>query len=86
LPLSGEPDPAVVADDEIRRNVERALLDLDPQKNADIRVLVSQGVVFLTGTVPTWDGNNDRLHAARSVPGVRSILSELVVAGEDPAR
>jgi osmotically-inducible protein OsmY len=69
-----------VEDEEIRRAVEDALLDLDAQENADIRVSVRNGVVWLTGSVPTWQGNNDRLHATRSVPGVRSIVNELQVA------
>jgi osmotically-inducible protein OsmY len=67
-------------DDEIRRAVEEALLDLDARENANIRVSVKDGVVWLTGSVPTWQGNNDRLHATRSVPGVRSIVNELQVA------
>jgi osmotically-inducible protein OsmY len=66
-------------DDVIRRGVTRALLDLDAQENADIRVLVTDGVVRLTGSVPTWEGNASRIHATRSVTGVRSILNELRV-------
>jgi len=65
--------------DVIRRSVTRALLDLDAQQNADIRVLVTDGVVRLTGSVPTWEGNASRVHATRSVTGVRSILNELRV-------
>jgi len=66
-------------DDVIRRGVTRALLDLDARENADIRVLVTDGVVRLTGSVPTWEGNASRVHATRSVTGVRSILNELRV-------
>jgi len=42
-------------------------------------VTVRDGVVWLTGTVPTWDGNDARLHAARSIPGVRTIVNEVFV-------
>ena len=67
-------------DEEIRRAVEDALLELDASQNASIRVSVKDGVVWLTGFVPTWQGNNDRLHATRTIPGVRSIVNELQVA------
>jgi osmotically-inducible protein OsmY len=38
--------------------------------------------VWLNGVVPTWEGNDARLHAARSVPGVRTIVNELQVGQE----
>jgi osmotically-inducible protein OsmY len=66
-------------DDEIRRAVQRAILDLDRQDNDRVAVTVRDGVVWLTGTVPTWDGNDARLHAARSIPGVRTIVNEVFV-------
>jgi len=72
-------DAVNAADDVIRRGVTRALLDLDTKENAEIRVFVTDGVVRLTGRVPTWEGNDSRVHAARSVTGVRSILNELRV-------
>ena len=65
--------PGDAEDDVIRQSVTKALLDLDARQNADIRVSVTDGVVRLTGTVPAWDGNSSRMHAARSVTGVRSI-------------
>jgi len=40
-------------------------------------VLVKDGVVYLQGTIPSWQGNSSRLHATRSVTGVRSIFNEL---------
>jgi osmotically-inducible protein OsmY len=69
-------------DAEIRRAVLEALLDLDPQENATVVVSVKNGVVWLNGVVPTWEGNDARLHAARSVPGVRTIVNELQVGQE----
>jgi osmotically-inducible protein OsmY len=66
-------------DDVIRRGVERALNDLDPRDNADIDVSVTNGVVRLSGIVPTWEGNESRIHATRSVTGVRSIINSLRV-------
>ena len=74
------PDLPVTEDEEIRRDVQRAILDLDPEENDGVTVTVRDGVVWLTGTVPTWDGNDARLHAARSIPGVRTIVNEVLVA------
>ena len=70
-------DPALAQDDVIRRGVERALNDLDVRENADVHVQVTEGVVWLTGSVPTWQGNSSRLDATRSVTGVRSIINGL---------
>ena len=66
-------EPVDAEDDVIRRGVKRALVDLDARGNAEIQVRVKDGVVWLSGSVPTWEGNSARLHAARSVTGVRSI-------------
>jgi osmotically-inducible protein OsmY len=67
-------------DDVIRHGVERALSDLGPGDDADVHVAVKDGVVWLTGSVPTWQGNSSRISAARSVTGVRSIVNGLRVA------
>jgi osmotically-inducible protein OsmY len=74
------PDLPEAEDDEIRRQVLRAILDLNPDENDRVVVTVRDGVVWLTGTVPTWDGNDARLRAARSIPGVRTIVNEVLVA------
>jgi osmotically-inducible protein OsmY len=71
--------PVDTEDDVIRRGVEKALHDLDARENADIHVLVKDGIVWLTGSVPTWQGNDSRVYAARSVTGVRSIINSLRV-------
>jgi osmotically-inducible protein OsmY len=71
---------APVADDAIRRGVDQALSDPDTGDNGDIRVSVVEGVVSLDGSVPTWQGTAARLHAIRSVPGVRSIMNALRIA------
>ncbi|HET9300395.1 MAG TPA: BON domain-containing protein [Candidatus Polarisedimenticolaceae bacterium] len=73
-------DLPVTEDDEIRRQVQAAILDLDREENAGVVVTVRDGVVWLTGTVGTWDGNDARLHAARSIPGVRTIVNEVFLA------
>lgn len=86
-PARYAPVTAVDRDDEIRRGVERALGDIDGQDNSDINVRVSDGVVWLTGSVPTWQGNSSRVYATRSVTGVRSIVNRMhVVAVNDYRR
>jgi osmotically-inducible protein OsmY len=72
--------PLNLEDERMRRDVMKALEDLDARANADIHVVVKDGVVWLTGTVPSWDGNATRLYAVRSVTGVRSITNALRVA------
>lgn len=71
--------PADGADDAIRRGVTRALADLDARDSVEIRVVVLDGVVWLSGNVPTWQGNSSRMYAVRSVTGVRSIVNALRV-------
>ena len=66
-------------DDVIRRDVETALNNLHATDNADISVLVKDGIVWLSGSVPQWQGNSSRIHATRSVTGVRSIINRMSV-------
>jgi hyperosmotically inducible protein len=66
-------------DDLIRRGVTKALDDLDARDSMDIRISVLDGVVWLSGSVPTWQGNSSRMYAVRSVTGVRSIMNVLRV-------
>ena len=72
-------DESADRDQEIRQAVVDALRDVDESASANIRVDVRDGAVHLTGTVPSWQGNNERLHAVRSVPGVRAILNGIQV-------
>ena len=83
--LSVQHGPFDAEDDVIRRGVTRALNDLDVRENADIHVQVAEGVVWLTGTVPTWQGNTSRVDAARSVTGVRSVINRLRVVAPNVA-
>ena len=46
-----------------------------------IHVQVKDGVVRLTGSAPTWEGNASRVYATRSVTGVRSIINGLCPLG-----
>jgi len=80
--MSSRPrNPVGAEDDVIRRGVTNALNDLDARENADVHVMVKDRVVWLSGTVPAWDGNSSRMYAARSVVGVRSIMNGVRVVG-----
>ncbi len=73
-------------DEEIQEGVKKALTDRGEQENADIDVEVKNGVVRLTGTVPSWQRNLSAVYVARSVTGVRSILNELKVTDGDDVK
>lgn len=66
-------------DEEIQEGVKKALKDAGDQENASIGVEVKNGVVRLTGTVPTWQRNLSAVYVARSVTGVRSVRNDLKV-------
>jgi osmotically-inducible protein OsmY len=67
--------PDYSGDDAIRLAVEHALYNLDDPQNLNVHVRVRDGVVLLIGSVPTARGDSARIDAARSVPGVRSVVN-----------
>ncbi len=73
-------------DEEIQEGVKKALRDRGDQEDAKIDVEVKNGVVRLTGTVPTWQRNLSAVYVARSVTGVRSVRNELKVETADAAK
>ena len=76
---SANHDMVQARDEEIQEGVKKALNDRGEQENANIGVEVKNGVVRLTGTVPTWQRNLSAVYVARSVTGVRSVRNELTV-------
>ena len=60
-----------VRDEELDRDVKKVL---DASAFKDITVDVKNGVVRLTGTIPTEER---RLDAARAIPGVRAVEDDL---------
>ncbi|MGH9869540.1 MAG: BON domain-containing protein [Candidatus Polarisedimenticolia bacterium] len=79
-------DMVQARDEEIQEGVKLALKDHGDQEHANITVEVKNGVVRLTGTVPTWQRNLSAVYVARSVTGVRSIRNELKVATLNAAK
>ena len=63
-----------VRDGEIEREVKTAL---DTPAFEDITVDVRNGVVRLTGTVPSWAWRLEAVAATYAIPGVRTVEDEL---------
>ena len=63
-----------VRDGEIEREVKKAL---DTPTFGDITVDVKNGVVRLTGTVPSWAWRLEAVAAVRAIPGVHTVEDDL---------
>lgn len=66
-------------DDEIRKDVESAILWEAQMSNAEIGVAVSDGVVTLTGFVPSIWMKAEAEKAAKNVYGVRAVANDIAV-------
>ena len=83
---SANHDMVQARDEEIQDSVKKSLKDRGDQENADISVEVKNGVVRLSGRVPTWQRNLSAVYAARSVTGVKSVRNELKVVTVSAAK
>lgn len=64
---------------DLQHQVQAALMDDRDMRDYGIEVLDSNGVITLTGTVPTREAR-DRVEAiVRNVQGVTSVINELDV-------
>ena len=63
-----------VRDGEIEREVKKAL---DTPTFGDITVDVKNGVVRLTGTVPSWAWRLEAVAVTQAIPGIRTVEDEL---------
>jgi osmotically-inducible protein OsmY len=73
------PGKQPLTDDEIRKDVVEQLLRDTRIDATDVTVAVDDGVVTLTGTVPTYLSRLAAADAARLIPGVLSVDNELTV-------
>jgi osmotically-inducible protein OsmY len=68
------------SDGDLEADARRGL-DTDPDINAArIKVNVTNGVVYLQGSVPTYYQIDDAAEDAWSVPGVLNVVNELIVS------
>ena len=73
--------PAQRTDDQIKTAIEDLLTD-DPWLDASgIQVSVQQGIVTLTGTVPSRAAKRRAEELADAIRGVRDVQNTLVIAG-----
>lgn len=79
-------DKVQARDEDVLAGVKKALKDGGNQDNASIDVEVSNGVVRLTGKVPTWERSLSAVFSARSVQGVRSVRNDMTVETVQAAR
>lgn len=63
-----------VFDEEVEREMKKTY---DTPHFKDISVEVRNGVVRLTGTVPSWAWHREAVAVARATPGVRAVEDEL---------
>ncbi len=71
--------PEKLPDTEIAADIYRALRDDATAHTESISVDVVNGVVTLSGTVPTWTIYLDAEDTARHTPGVRSVRNQLTI-------
>jgi len=71
--------PEKLPDAEIAADIYRALREDATASTESINVEVVNGVVTLSGTVPTWTIYLDAEDTARHTPGVRSVRNQLAI-------
>jgi osmotically-inducible protein OsmY len=74
-----EVTPVARSDDQIRRDVERALLMDAAADSYEIHVSVDDGVVTLQGTVESWPERDITVRVAEDVKGVKEVRSQIAV-------
>jgi len=79
-------DSVQARDDDVLASVKQTLKDRGDQDGASIDVEVSNGVVRLTGMVPTWERSLSAVYSARSVAGVRSVRNDMTVETQQASR
>jgi hyperosmotically inducible periplasmic protein len=73
-------EAVIASDDELQQEVRKAL---DEHEFRDVGLEVRNGVVRLTGTVPTGARSLEAAVVARSIPGVRAVEDDLRLRAAD---
>lgn len=81
-------DRVEAKDDEVKESVEQRLEDREALSDLDIDIEVSNGVVRLTGAVPSQRDRLAALTVARATSGVSSVIDDLTLErqGQQAAR
>jgi hyperosmotically inducible periplasmic protein len=77
---SAKQEAVEVRDEELERAVKKAF---EPHELPDVTVEVKNGIVRLSGTVPTGSRRLEAAVAARAVPGVRAVKDDLRLAAAE---
>lgn len=73
--------PSADAADQALAEVVEAALERSPEVTpSDVRIEVANGVVSLSGRVPSWEAGQAALQAAANLAGVRDVRDHLEVA------
>ena len=71
--------PKAVSDQDLTTAIQAKLYANDTTRSANIKVAVADGVVTLTGDVPTSDVALQATNAANSTAGIKSVNNQLTV-------
>jgi hypothetical protein len=71
--------PKAASDQDLTTAIQAKLYANDATHSANIKVVVADGVVTLSGDVPTADVALQATNAANSTPGIRSVNNQLTV-------
>jgi hypothetical protein len=71
--------PKAVSDQDLTTAIQAKLYANDATRSANIKVAVADGVVTLTGDVPTSDVALQATNAANSTAGIKSVNNQLTV-------
>lgn len=77
------PEPNEPADDHLRLQVLRVVQARQPECLCQVDLAVFNGTVVMTGHLTTSLARRELCECCRHVPGVRSIVDQLVVTGEN---
>lgn len=64
---------------ELQREVQEALAEINTMRGARIDVMDSNGIITLTGIVPTVEARERAESIVRGMSGVTSVINELDV-------
>lgn len=76
--------PKAVSDADLANAIQARLYANDATRAASVKVAVTDGVVTLSGDVPTSDVALQAMNAASSTPGIKSVNNQLNVSGALP--
>jgi len=81
-PMLGERVGSYMDDSYLTSAIKTKLVGDIALKSFDIHVLTKNGVVTLSGTLPNTDLRDEAVRTAKSVEGVKDVVSEIKVSNQ----